>query len=126
MGALTYRLPHEPFRKPSKNEEEYFCRQRFEERRAAARREAESRDSEDRSRLRALHLNRCPRCGEKLEHIQIKKAWADQCPVCEGVWLDKEVFCVLTHQRAQPLAAMFRWMLVDQCMGEMEIENQER
>jgi rubrerythrin len=126
MGALTYRLHREPFRKPSKNEEEYFSRQSFEERRAAARRKAEARDSGDRSRLRELHQNRCPRCGEKLEHIQIGKAWADQCPVCEGVWLDKKVFCILTHQREQPLAAMFRWMLVDQCLGGMEIENGER
>jgi predicted Zn-ribbon and HTH transcriptional regulator len=126
MGAFTYRLPHEPFRKPSKNEEEYFCRGRFAERRTAARQEAEARSSEDRLRLRELHQNRCPRCGEKLEHIRIKKAWADQCPVCEGVWLDRKVFCILTNQREQPLAAMFRWILVDQCLGDMRVENEDR
>lgn len=126
MGAFTYRLHHEPFRRPSKNEEEYFCRRRFEKRRAEARRKAESRDVEDRSRLRELHQNRCPRCGEKLEHVKIRKWWADQCPVCEGVWLDRKVFCILTHEREQPLAAMFRWMLVDQGMGEMQVEDADR
>lgn len=126
MSPFTYRLHHEPFRRPSKNEEEYFCRERFEARRAIARSEAEARAAEDRSRLRDLHQNRCPRCGETLEHVRIRKAWADQCPVCEGVWLDREVFCILTHEREQPLAAMFRWMLVDQSMGEMHAEDTGR
>jgi len=119
MGPFTHRLPHEPFRKPSKNEEEYFHRLRFYERRAKARKKAEAREEEERSRLRELHQGRCPRCGERLEHVRIHHAWADQCPVCEGVWLDWEVFCMLTHQDEQPLAAMFRYMLVDQAMGNI-------
>lgn len=117
MAPFTYRLHHEAFRKPSKNEEEYFHRRRFEERRAKARRHAEERAEEDRQRLKELHWNRCPRCGEPLEHIRIQEAWADQCPVCEGIWLDREIFRLLTHEKEQPLAAMFRWMLVDQSMG---------
>ena len=119
MSPFTYRLRHEPFRKPSKNEEEYFERLRFERRRAIARRRAEEREAVERATLKGQHKDRCPRCGESLEHIRIKRAWADQCPVCEGVWLDKEVFCLLTHEKEQPLAAMFRWMLVDQCMGDI-------
>ena len=119
MGSFTYRLHHEPFRKPSKNEEEYFHRQLFEERRAKARKKAEARAAEERERLRELHRDRCPRCGERLEHLRIAEAWADQCPVCEGVWLDRDVFLALTHERAQPLADMFRYMLVDQGLGEM-------
>ena len=123
MGAFTYRLHHEPFRKPSKNEEEYFHREEFEKRRGEARRKAETRADEERRRLLELHRDRCPRCGERLEHIRIRKLWADQCPLCEGVWLDRPVFCELTHERAQPLAAMFRWMLVDQCMGDIPSEH---
>jgi hypothetical protein len=38
----------------------------------------------------------------------------------------KEVLCILTHQRQQPPAPIFRWMLVDQCLGAMEIKNGER
>ena len=64
--------------------------------------------AEERAELMDLHRNRCPRCGERLEHIRIKKAWADQCPVCEGIWLDREVFCVLTHQKERVLAEIFR------------------
>jgi hypothetical protein len=126
MGALTYRLHHEPFRKPSKNEEEYFHREAFEKRRSEARLTAERRADEERERLKEAHRDRCPRCGERLEHIRIRKLWADQCPVCEGVWLDRSVFCVLTHEKEQPLAAMFRWMLVDQCMGDMQTEPPDR
>lgn len=119
MSPFTYRLRNEPFRKPSKNEEEYFQRLKFERRRAAARNRAQEREAAERAALQDRHRDRCPRCGELLEHIRIRKAWADQCPVCEGVWLDKEVFCLLTYGREQPLAAMFRWMLVDQCMGDI-------
>lgn len=122
MGPFTYRLHHEPFRKPSKNEEEYFHRQKFEERRRRARQRAEQRAEEERQALIERHKDRCPRCGERLEHIRIRKAWADQCPVCEGVWLDREVFCVLTQQKEQPLAALFRYILVDQCMGDIHTE----
>ncbi len=119
MGPFTYRLHHEAFRKPSKNEEEYFHRRRFEERRAEARKRAERRAEEERQSLRDLHWNHCPRCGETLAHIRIRDAWADQCPVCEGVWLDREIFRRLTHEKERPLAAMFRWMLVDQSMGAL-------
>ena len=122
MGPFTYRLHHEPFRKPSKNEEEYFQRRRFEERRRRARERAEDRAEEERSRLVELHRNRCPRCGERLEHIRVKKAWADQCPVCEGVWLDREVFCLLTHQKERVLTDIFRYILLDQCMGDIHVE----
>jgi len=119
MSSFTYRLHHEPFRKPSKNEEEYFLREDFEKRRSEARQKAEKRADEDRQRLRELHRERCPRCGERLEHVRIRKLWADQCPVCEGVWLDREVFFLLTHQKEEPLAAMFHWMLVEQGMGDI-------
>jgi predicted Zn-ribbon and HTH transcriptional regulator len=122
VSQFTYRLHREPFRKPSKNEEEYFYRQKFEKRRAKARRKAEARESEERERLVELHRDRCPRCGERLEHIRIKEAWADQCPLCEGVWLDREVFALLTHEKQQPLAAMFRYMLVDQAMGDIHVD----
>ncbi len=122
MGPFTYRLHHEPFRKPSKNEEEYFQRRRFEERRRRARERAEERAEEERAQLMELHRNRCPRCGERLEHIRIKKAWADQCPLCEGVWLDREVFCVLTHQKERVLTDIFRYILLDQCMGEIHVD----
>ena len=70
-----------------------------------------------------LHRDRCPRCGERLEHIRIKKAWADQCPVCEGVWLDREVSCMLTHKKEQVLTDIFRYILLDQCMGEIPTDQ---
>jgi hypothetical protein len=119
MGSFTYRYSHEPFRKPSKNEEEYFQRQKFDERRRKARKKAEERAVHERERLMELHKDRCPRCGERLEHIRIQKAWADQCPLCEGVWLDREVFCMLTHQKERALTDIFRYILVEQGMGEI-------
>ncbi len=122
MPPFTYRLHHEPFRKPSRNEEAYFRRQEFLDRMARARRSARAREARERERLRTLHQGRCPRCGERLEHIRVRNAWADQCPVCEGVWLDRDVFCLLTHRKQQPLADVFRYLLVDQCLGEMHAD----
>jgi len=123
MKSFTYRLPHEPFRKPSKNEEEYFQRQKFEERRQKARQKAEARADEEREHLKEVHKDRCPRCGERLEHIRIREAWADQCPVCEGVWLDREVFAMLTHQKGRVLNDIFRYILLEQSMGDIHPEE---
>jgi len=122
MAPFTYRLHHEPFRKPSKNEEEYFHRQVFHARKAAARKRARERADEDREQLRELHRNRCPRCGEMLESFRTRRVQADQCPVCGGVWLAKEVFDSLTHEKGRHLSALFRYVLAEQTMGEMHAD----
>lgn len=122
MGPFTYRLHREPFRKPSRNEEEYFHHQVFLARKIAARQRASERAEEERLRLKELHWNRCPRCGERLEAFRTRRVQADQCPVCGGVWLEQEVFNSLTHKRGQNLAALFRYVLADQTMGEMHAD----
>ena len=122
MAPFTYRLHHEPFRKPSKNEEEYFHRQAFLSRKVAARERAQERAQEERERLKELHRNRCPRCGEKLEAFRTKRVKADQCPICGGVWLDHDTFDSLTHEKGENLSALFRYVLVDQTMGEMHAD----
>jgi len=119
MAPFTYRLHHEPFRKPSKNEEEYFHRKVFQARKAAARERAAEREEGEREELRRLHQGRCPQCGEPLEEFRTKRVQADQCPVCGGVWLTQQAFQALTHERGQALAALFRYVLVDQTMGEI-------
>lgn len=96
MSEFTHRLPHQPWSKPSRNEEEYFHREEFRRRIQAAReREARKLDEERRRLLR--FRDHCPKCGGKLEALELEDGRADQCPACLGVWLDQETFDHLTH-----------------------------
>jgi len=97
MSEFTHRLPHQPWSKPSRNEQEYFRRQEFRARMNRARsREAQRADTE-RETLMARHRDRCPKCGGGLEAIEMPEGRADQCPNCLGVWLEHEMFDRLTH-----------------------------
>ena len=70
--------------KPSRNEDEYFAKVDADLRKALrARADAERAES-----VRA-ERNRCPRCGVALVAKQSGSVTIDQCPKCEGIWLDK-------------------------------------
>lgn len=126
MTGFTHRLPHEPWSKPSRNEEEYFHRLEYEERRRKAQRKEEQRRAEERERLRELHQDHCPRCGAKLVHIRLRDAWADQCPSCRGIWLDRDMFELFTHRAKNPLAQWFRSVLLERSLGELPTEKEGR
>jgi hypothetical protein len=44
---------------------------------------------EDEPTLRALAHMRCPRCGEHLVEKEVSGVTLDECPSCQGLWLDK-------------------------------------
>jgi len=75
--------------KPSAGEEEYFARQEVERRRKAAQERQATLMTEERERERALHLMKCPKCGQQLEEIAFCDVHIDKCFGCEGIWLDK-------------------------------------
>ncbi|MCG6957733.1 MAG: zf-TFIIB domain-containing protein [Gemmatimonadetes bacterium] len=114
MSELTHKLSHQPWSKPSRNEEEYFHREEFHHRMEKARRREASRSAEERERLRELHWGRCPRCGAKLEAIRMAQGTAQQCPACLGVWLERETFDLLTHPEGKDdyLTGVFREVLL--------------
>ncbi len=70
--------------KPSQNEDEYFARLDADLRR-------ELRENADRERERNLKEDRnsCPRCHVQMKERREGTVVIDQCPKCEGVWLDK-------------------------------------
>src|SRR5262245_60775320 len=38
---------------------------------------------------KALHWNKCPRCGNELATQKIEDVEIDKCPVCEGIFFDR-------------------------------------
>jgi hypothetical protein len=75
--------------KPSEKEEEYFLNLET----ARLKKIAEERDKEmkkkERDGLKRLHWMHCPKCGQKLETININNVEVDRCFHCSGVWLDE-------------------------------------
>lgn len=119
MYELIHQLPHAPWQKPSRNEEEYFHRLEFAARRRKARRREEERAREEQEREKELHRGRCPGCGGELEDIRLRGVRADQCPVCGGVWLENDTFETLTRsEEPSPLTALFRDVLLENSLGE--------
>ena len=74
--------------KPSKAEDEYFARQELERRKQWAKERASKMATEEKQRLRDLHYMKCPKCGMDLHTIELHGVKIDQCPSCNGMWLD--------------------------------------
>jgi Transcription factor zinc-finger len=128
MSEFTHRLPHRPWSKPSRNEEEYFHREEFRLRMEKARHRETQRGVDERARLLELHRGHCPRCGAELEGIRLAQGMAQQCPLCLGVWMDHVTFDRLTHPGKQDdyLTGIFREMLLRYTTGEIPTEAEHR
>jgi hypothetical protein len=74
--------------KPSEQEEEYFARLEFEKKRRIIEEEREKLEKGEKRRLKELHFMHCPKCGSKLIEIEYRKVKIDECPICQGFWLD--------------------------------------
>jgi len=121
MSEFTHRLPHQPWSKPSRNEQEYFHRDEFRQRMQLARQREAQREEEERKRWLDSHRNHCPKCGSRLQPVETGGARADQCPQCLGVWLDHETFDRLTHpeEKNAYLTGMFREVLLQFTTGNV-------
>lgn len=120
MSEFTHRLPHQPWGKPSRNEKEYFHREEFKSRMAAARQREARRKQAERQQWLDAHADHCPKCGGRLEEIRTSVRTALQCPNCLGVWLDHETFDRLTHPekpRDDYLTALLREVLLAYTTG---------
>src|SRR5882762_6437084 len=76
------------FEKPSKSEDEYFARQEMERRKQRAAEQGAKMAAEEKERLRKLHWMKCPKCGMDLTTIDFQGVKIDQCPSCNGTFLD--------------------------------------
>ena len=125
MSEFTHRLPHQPWSKPSRNEQAYFQQEEFQQRMAAARRREAKREMEERQRWLEAHEGHCPKCGGVLEEVRTAEGKADQCPNCLGVWLDHEMFDRLTHptEKNTYLTGILREVLLEWTTGDVRSKN---
>ena len=82
--------------KPSRNEEEYFARVD-----ADLRKELRARADAERAARVAADRNKCPRDGTALVSRERNHVTIDQCPTCEGIWLDKGELEILAAGQAE-------------------------
>ncbi len=69
---------------PSRNEDEYFARVD-----AELRKDLREKANAERAARVAADRNKCPRDGSTLVSRESNHVTIDQCPECEGIWLDK-------------------------------------
>ncbi|MDB4916890.1 MAG: hypothetical protein JWM95_4534 [Gemmatimonadetes bacterium] len=81
---------------PSRNEDEYFARMD-----AELRKSLRERADADRSARIAADRNKCPRDGTALVARESNHVTIDECPQCEGIWLDKGELEILAAGSAQ-------------------------
>ncbi len=74
--------------KPSEQEEEYFARGTFENRKKSEEEKQKKLAEEQKRKAKELHWLKCPKCGMELIEIDYKHVKVDKCSHCEGVWLD--------------------------------------
>jgi DNA repair exonuclease SbcCD ATPase subunit len=59
----------------------------------------QQQEAEHEKTIRELARSRCPRCGERLSQHAFHGVMVDECPACEGMWLDRgEIQAVLQQQ----------------------------
>lgn len=91
---------------PSRNEDEYFARVD-----AELRKNLRAKADADRVARIAADRNRCPRDGTSLVAKESNHVTIDQCPQCEGIWLDKgelEILAAGSAEHAGFLGSMLR------------------
>lgn len=125
MSEFTHRLPHQPWSKPSRNEDQYFQQQEFRKRMEAARRREAQRELEERKRWLDEHKGHCPRCGGAMEPLSTEEGNTEQCSNCLGVWMDHETFDRLTHpeDKNEYLTGILRGLFLEWTTGQVKPET---
>lgn len=72
-------------REKERAEEERYFR---EQEKAALEKLRSKKSQEEEGPIRELAKGRCPKCGDRLEEIQVETVKVDKCPACKGIWLD--------------------------------------
>jgi hypothetical protein len=64
-------------------------------------------EEEQEKTLRELAHSRCPRCGERLRGRAVHEVLIDECPACQGVWLDKGELDAVSRHRGREWTRQF-------------------
>ncbi len=57
--------------------------------------------------IQELARGRCPRCGVRLDTHSLQEVEIDECPGCNGLWLDAGEFETLSRTKGQLWAGRF-------------------
>lgn len=82
--------------KPSRNEDEYFAKLD-----AELRQQLREKADAERATQVAAERNKCPRDGATLVARVSSHVTIDQCPQCDGIWLDKGELEILAAGNAE-------------------------
>jgi hypothetical protein len=74
--------------KPSSQEDEYFARQDAIKKRKLAFKVRDEMAESERTKLKELHYMHCPKCGMKMDVIEINDIEIDKCFACGGMYFD--------------------------------------
>lgn len=72
----------------SANEEEYFAKEEIEKRKALAEKIRAELKAEELEKLKKQHWMHCAKCGFEMHSVVFKGVTIEQCPNCEGIYLD--------------------------------------
>jgi RNA polymerase-binding transcription factor DksA len=99
--------------KPTQAEDEYFAREDAERKRKLALKVKQETSESEARRLRELHFMHCPKCGQRLQEMQLRGVPVDVCFACSGVFLDHGELQALQEQIAKGkrgvVAAILNW-----------------
>ncbi|HVP68313.1 MAG TPA: zf-TFIIB domain-containing protein [Anaeromyxobacteraceae bacterium] len=73
--------------KPSQTEDEYFMKEEAERKRKLALQVKRETSEAEAKRLRELHHNHCPSCGQKMQELALRGVPVDVCFACQGIFL---------------------------------------
>lgn len=74
--------------KPTSKEDEYFAREEAIKLRKLAARQTQEMADDEKQKLKELHWMHCPKCGMKMNTININQVEIDKCFHCGGLYFD--------------------------------------
>jgi predicted Zn-ribbon and HTH transcriptional regulator len=67
----------------------------------------QAQEAEQEKTIRELAHARCPHCGERLRQRPLHEVMVEECPSCQGVWLDKTKLTDVSRSRGKEWTANF-------------------
>lgn len=74
--------------KPSHEEDEYFAKVDMDKKRALAEKIKSRMEEDELAKLKALHWKHCANCGFEMHSVVFKGVTIEQCPNCNGIFLE--------------------------------------
>ena len=94
---MAEKMPQDPRKKKLTREEESFAEQELTKRASLREKLNQEREESRQRQEKEAHWMKCPKCGGELQEKQFEHVMIDQCPSCQGIWLDAGEMELLLH-----------------------------